>query len=388
MRIVHICLACFYVDGMGYQENILPKYHAKDHEVMIVTSDFAFDASGKRIKKEKKAYDNEYGIPVRVLDESRRYGPYSKYKDYARVYETLSEWQPDIVFCHGGQFVALKDVLRYCRKHPQVKLFIDQHGDYYNMPVDTFRRRLGQRMIYGHWMRKAVRYCSRFWGVTPWRCEYLHDVYGIPKEKIGLLPMGGDDEKIPLDRKAEVSRRIREQHGIVPTDFVIVTGGKIDAAKRIDLLMKAVRELDGDDIKLLVFGQPNEAMRDEIERLAQDSRIHLAGWIPSDAAYEYFLAADLAVFPGTHSVLWEQACACGVPGVFRDWEGMHHVDVGGNAVFLKEDSVDELKAVLHRLYTHRDALQTMTAVAREKAVPTFSYRRIAQRAIVEEQGSW
>ncbi len=385
MRIVHICLACFYVDGMGYQENILPKYHAKDHEVLIVTSDFAFDASGNRIKKEKKAYDNEYGIPVRVLDESRRYGPYSKYKDYDGVYDTLCDWQPDIVFCHGGQFVALKDVLTYCRKHPQVKLFIDQHGDYYNMPVDTFRRRMGQRMIYGHWMRKAVRYCERFWGVTPWRCDYLRDIYGIPEEKIGLLPMGGDDEKIPFAKREAVSREIRERHGLSPDDFVIVTGGKIDAAKRIDALMKAVRAMDGTDIKLLVFGQPNDEMREEIERLAEDERICLAGWIPSDEAYRYFLAADLAVFPGTHSVLWEQACACGVPGVFRDWEGMHHVDVGGNAVFLKDDSADGIRTVLMDLYTHRDAVSAMKAVALEKGIPTFSYRRIAARAIDEDR---
>ena len=43
MKIVHICLACFYVDGMGYQENLLPKYHAQKHDVTIITSDFAFD---------------------------------------------------------------------------------------------------------------------------------------------------------------------------------------------------------------------------------------------------------------------------------------------------------------------------------------------------------
>jgi hypothetical protein len=56
MKIVHLCLANFYVDGMGYQENILPKYHAKEHDVLIVTSDFAFDSEGQRIKKEKKFY--------------------------------------------------------------------------------------------------------------------------------------------------------------------------------------------------------------------------------------------------------------------------------------------------------------------------------------------
>lgn len=382
MRIVHICLACFYVDGMAYQENLLPKYHAQEHEVFIVTSDFAFDATGQKIKKEKKEYRNEYAIPVKVLEKSRRYGPYSRYNDYQHLYPTLQELRPDVIFCHGGQFVALKDVIRYCKKNPRVRLFIDQHGDYYNTPVDTARKRLGQYWIYGYWMRKAVPYTEKFWGVTPWRCEYLNDVYAIPKEKIGFLPMGGDDEKICFSRQEEIRDRIRRENGIASTDLLVVTGGKIDSPKRIDMLMQAVAELNRDDLKLLVFGQPNDQMQQRIRELAADRHIRYVGWIPSDAAYDHFLAADLAVFPGTHSVLWEQACACGLPGVFRHWDGMHHVDVGGNAVFLHEDSIEEIKRVLLQLHTQPEKLAQMKHIAQTKGISMFSYRQIAKKAIL------
>ena len=167
MRIVHICLACFYVDNMAYQENLLPKYHAQQHDVYILTSDFAFDAKGKRIRKEKKEYRTEYGLPVKVLEESQRYGPYSRYKDYDGIYAALEKIDPDVIFCHGGQFVALKDVVRSCRQNRQVRLYIDQHSDYYNTPVNTFKRRMGQYLIYGHWMRKAVKYARKFWGRYP-----------------------------------------------------------------------------------------------------------------------------------------------------------------------------------------------------------------------------
>ncbi len=27
MKIVHMCLGCFYPDNYSYQENMLPKYH-------------------------------------------------------------------------------------------------------------------------------------------------------------------------------------------------------------------------------------------------------------------------------------------------------------------------------------------------------------------------
>ena len=383
MRIVHICLACFYVDGMGYQENMLPKYHAKDHEVLIVTSDFAFDGTGTRIKKEKKEYLNEYGIPVKVLERSRRYGPYSRYGDFAQVYETLCDWKPDVIFCHGGQFIALKDVLRYCKKHSGVKLYLDQHGDYFNTPVNTRRKYLGQRWIYGYWMRKAVPLAEKFWGVTPWRCEYLREVYGIPAEKVDLLPMGGDDEKICFAQQAQIRERIRAQHDILPTDFLVITGGKIDPAKHIDQLMQAVAELDREDLKLLVFGQPNASMKAEIEALAKNRHVRYIGWIPAEAVYDYFLASDLAVFPGTHSVLWEQACACGLPGVFKKWTGMQHVDVGGSALFLEGNSTEEIKGALRFVLEKPECLENMKRIAQEMAIKQFSYREIARRSIAQ-----
>jgi len=381
MKIVHICLACFYVDAMGYQENMLPKYHAQDHEVYIITSDYAFDASGKTVRKKEKEYINEYGIPVKVLEKSRRFGPYSRYNDYKDVYATLKDLQPDIIFCHGGQFVALMDVIRYCKHNRQIKLYIDQHADYYNTPVDTVKQRLSHYWIHGYWMRKAARYAEKFWGVTPWRCEYLNDVYGIPKEKIDLLPMGGDDEKIRFDRQKEISLCIRERYDIAQDDFLIITGGKIDRAKNIDLLMKAVSNLDNEKIKLLVFGQPNDDMKAEIEKLAQNVHIRYIGWIPSDAVYDYYLASDLAFFPGTHSVLWEQACACGLPGIFKKWPGMQHVDVGGNALFLEQDSTEEMQTVIRWLLEKPEVYQNMKQVAMDTAVGVFSYRDIARRSI-------
>lgn len=383
MKIVHICLACFYVDNMAYQENLLPKYHAQAYEVYILTSDYAFDSKGNKTQKEKIEYVNEYGIPVSVLQESRRFGPYSRYKDYDGLYAALEKIGPDVIFCHGGQFVALMDVVRYCKHHRQVRLYIDQHGDYYNTPVNTVKRRMAQYLIYGHWMRKAIKYASKFWGVTPWRCEYLHDVYGISKEKIGFLPMGGDDDKIRFAEQQDVRTQIRREHDIADDDFLIITGGKIDRAKNIHLLMQAVSGLGYEKVRLLVFGQPNDAMKAEIEELAKDKHIRHIGWIPSEAVYDYFLASDLAVFPGTHSVLWEQACACGLPGIFKKWPGMLHVNVGGNALFLEQDSAEEMQAVVRKLLDEPEIYRKMKQTAVEKGVKVFSYRDIARRSIEE-----
>jgi glycosyltransferase involved in cell wall biosynthesis len=383
MNIVHICLACFYVDGMGYQENLLPKYHSEKHGVTIITSDFAFDNQSQTTRKESKYYHNEYGIPVIVLDKSNRFGPYSKYRDYDKLYETLWDLKPDVIFCHGGQFVALMDVIRYCKKNRDVKLFIDQHGDYYNSPVNSLRQKIGHKWLYGHWIRKAIPYTEKFWGVTPWRCQYLEEIYSVPKDKIGLLVMGGDDDKIDFENQMNIKKEIRECHNVSDTDFLIVTGGKIDKTKNIHLIVRALKEIDSKEVKLLVFGQPSNDFEQEfLSEVNACEQVRYIGWIPSEAVYDYFLSADLCVFPGTHSVLWEQACACGLPGVFKSWEGMQHVDMDGSAVFLYEDTAEEIKDTLLYIMSHQEQYQKMKCAANiGKSI--FSYREIAQRAIDE-----
>ena len=42
--------------------------------------------------------------------------------------------------------------------------------------------------------------------------------------------------------------------GISADDFLLVTGGKIDQKKNIDLLMQAVERINSSHVKLIVFG--------------------------------------------------------------------------------------------------------------------------------------
>lgn len=381
MKIVHICLAASYVEGFGYQENILTQLHAQmGHSVTVLTTDRTFNSKYERTIRENFDYVNEFGIHVKTLTRNTKYWIY-RFGMFNGVYEELDKVKPDIIFIHGGQFYALKNVIEYCKKNRNVKLYIDQHGDYYNMHVNTWKEKIVHHHIYGHWMRKAIHYTEKYWGVTPWRCQFLHEVYRIPENKTGLLVMGGDDRYIHFDKLSEIRNDIRRSLNLADDDFVVITGGKIDKTKNIHLLIGAIRDIDFEQVKLIVFGQPNDEMQDEIESLSEDKHIRYIGWLDSTKAYDYFMASDLAVFPGTHSVLWEQACACGLPGLFKDWHGMHHVNVNGSAEFLKEDSADEMKSKITELYQDKTKYMKMKNAAWEYARNEFSYMEIAKRAI-------
>ncbi len=388
MQIVHISIACFYIEGMGYQENILPRIHKQmGYDVSIITVQSCYNGISKNPigHRSVSTYYNEDGVEVTILPGNPVKNKYRKiFSPRSKgLYEKLKEIAPDIIFVHGVQTFDTLAVLRYKKENPEVRLFADQHGDYYNMPVNTWKRYWYQRFIIGYIARKTARLVERFWGVTPWRVDYLLNVYKIPRDKVGLLVMGGDDSKIDFSRKEEYRKQLCEKLNFSTNDFIIVTGGKIDRAKNFHLLAEAVKRLPR-FCKLVIFGRPTAEMAPYFAQLSD--KVQCVGWIPSDEAYSYFLAADLGVFPGTHSVLWEQAVACGLPCIFKHWPGMDHVDVGGNAILLDQPTadaeyIDMLEQTISRLMGRDSEYEKMCQVAEQKGIKEFSYKEIARRAI-------
>src|SRR5690606_17293733 len=106
--------------------------------------------------------------------------------------------------------------------------------------------------------------------------------------------------------------------------------------------------------------------------LADGEKIKYIGWIDSNDSYNYFAASDLGVFPGRHSVLWEQAVGSGLPCIFKYWEGTTHVDLGGNCIFLYKDTVSEIKASIEKVINTK-SYRKMKLIAEEKGMVEFSY---------------
>ena len=183
------------------------------------------------------------------------------------------------------------------------------------------------------------------------------------------------------DNRMNIRKELRLRYNIPDDGFLVVTGGKIDRTKNIHLLVEAVSCLRNNNVFLLVFGSLTEEMKEYCTPKFKDN-IQYLGWLDSKNVYPYFLAADLAVFPGTHSVLWEQALSCGIPGIFKDWDsGFNHVDCGGNALLLKEISTETLTDEISRLANDNTRYNEMKSVAENVARKEFSYIEIAKKAI-------
>ena len=86
MRVLHCCLAAFYIDNYGYQENILPRMHkAQGHDVMILASTETYVDNLNLGYVKSNNYINEDGIPVIRIPYKR--GIPSKLVHKLRIYE-------------------------------------------------------------------------------------------------------------------------------------------------------------------------------------------------------------------------------------------------------------------------------------------------------------
>ncbi|MBQ9991373.1 MAG: glycosyltransferase family 4 protein [Lachnospiraceae bacterium] len=385
MKIVHICLAGGYTEGLNYQENIIIKYQAMDgHEVSLITTDYCFTEGVWGLCQTESDYINPQGVRIIRLPFACPL-PYNFNRHigiFKGTYRLLEELQPDTIFVHNVQFQDLRTIVRYKKKHREVKIYVDNHSDFSNSARNWFTR----NTLYRFWWKPCAKamepWAEVFWGVMPSRVDFLQNIYGISKQKTDLLVMGADDESVERASDPKVRKSIREKYGINERDFLLVTGGKIDAFKTQTLLLQeAVGEIEDPEIKLLIFGSVDEELKEKLLSLCDEQKVRYIGWAKGEEAYSYVAAADLVVFPGRHSVYWEQVVAQGIPMICKYWEGTTHVDIGGNVEFLREDSVDLIKKTLLKIRNHPDQYEKMLKAAQGPGKEDFSYKTIARKSV-------
>ncbi len=386
MKVLHLALQAPYNEGWGYQENLLTKYQVKlGNEVVLVTTCNKNSGDSRITVCEPEDYISSDGFRVIRLDYEHFYPQkIANLLQYFKIYKLLKEIRPDFIMVHGLSNISVIQIQKYLKNdNPNCVVIADNHMDYNNAKGYVNKNiSMKIRMLFVNAVNKKMNKIYRkVYGVTPIRCEFANEIFGTPKEKLDVLPAGADDEYIDFENKEKISKTVRNENEISDDDFLIITGGKIDKKKNIDILMDAISKINNEKIKLLVFGKCDDQIKEKIEALAKHHNIRYVGWVDSKETYKYFLASDLVFFPGQHSVMWEQACACGTPCVFTDVYGVHHVDIGGNCLFLKEVTVDKIIDLLENLLNNPQEYNEMLKVAKSEKRKTFLYSELAKKSL-------
>lgn len=385
MKIAHVCLTGPYNDGWTYQENMLARHHRlMGHDVVVLATPYSTDVeTGKFQWFEVGRSINTEDVQIVRLPPvfgrtPQRWSRLSVYRDVRRC---LEEYSPDVVFVHGCQFLDAVAVAKYCRGHGATQLYVDNHADWFNSASNWVSRKVLHGIIWRTCAKALEPHACRFWGVTEDRCRFLIEMYGVAPGKVGLLPLGAEVDQLTNSERLATRAEVRARYSVPLDDFLIVAGGKINRDKNVHLLMRAVVGMGLPGVKLLVFGSVLEDVREEFLCLAKSPSIRYVGWADPSNMMRYLTAGDLAVFPGSHSVLWNQVVLAGVPALFRRWGEDTAVDIGGNCLFLNRGDVEEISSVLQKIMTDSNLYETMRTAAQSSARMKFAYSRIARLAI-------
>lgn len=380
MKILHISLYGPVTDGWNYQDNMLPKYQVKNgNTVYMITSKWIYNSNGQIVYYDKTNYVYD-GIIMYRLDLKFGVNIHSKVKVYSGLYKLIETIKPECIFVHNIAFIDIKRIVQYAKNY-EVIIYADNHNDFSNSAQNWISKNIFHKRIWKHYAKMIEPYVTKFYGTSPARVDFLIDIYGLSPQKCELLVMGADDELVTQVVKNNSGTLIREKYNIKENDILIVTGGKIDSFKiQTLLLMEAVRNINNERVKLIVFGSVDSKLKRKVLELCDSRVVQYVGWIKAEESYQYFEAADLVVFPGRHSVFWEQVAGQGKPLVCKYWKGTTHIDVGGNVVFLYEDSAEEIGMVINDIIGNVEKFNNMKEIA-EMSKEKFSYNMISKKAI-------
>lgn len=364
MKIFHI--ADCYIDGWGYQENLLPQYQKRaGHDVVIVADNdhlkYLNNATlAQSILNRGKEYEND-GIKVYKI---REYLTTSSTSLICRgLYKLLEKENPDMIFHHNLNTSTLPVAARYIRSHPRVKLYVDNHADWINESKNKLWHKVFYETLIPWTVRRLSDSVNYYVGVSPLRCQYLNKVFHVPENKVKFLPIGCDT--VGAEQVTESREELRKQYQIKNDAFVVVSGGKLDRNKGTLALIEACENLKAkmDNLHLALFGKIDE----EIQRAAKDKEwITTEGWCDRKKTLSLLKMSDVACWPWLHTTLIEDSVASCVPLVVKMSDNVSHFAKERAGVFLERGGLDELIEALIEVKTNEDQYRQNVVKAREK----------------------
>ena len=381
MKIVHLCLSNFYIDGYAYQENQLVAQHVADgHEVTVITSTESFGADKKPcylVPGDYMGTDNARVIRLpyrRAL--SHRIA--TKIRAYPGVMALLDSLQPDVILFHGLCGWELNTAALYKQQHPSTRLYADCHEDFNNSARTWASKWLLHYAFYRNILRRCLPYIDKVLCITVESIAFSRDFYGVNESLLELFPLGG---KVFVDDEYAATRdSTRAANKWDANTVVFVQSGKIDRAKRLADSLRAFTALPGAHLRFAIAGHIMSDVDDEVRPLiTADARIQELGWIESVQLQALLCAADVYVQPGSQSATMQMSLCCRCPVVLDDVPS-HQMFLNNNG-FLVRDAAGLAQALTKLAKTPRQQLHSMSECSAAIAAQLLDYRQLARRVL-------
>ena len=388
MKILMLC--DFYHESLEYQEQLCAKFYVKHgHAVTVVTSthESVFDYMADRHDNTPPSRAYEHG-GVKIIRLPYRYNILHRLKAFKRIDDLLESEAPDLIFVHDIM-LNFPDCVRYLRRHSRARMIMDYHADYSNSGKNAVSRNILHGVCRKWFLDQARPYLSKIFPIVPASATFLHEIYKVPFSEMELLPLGANIEAAAAARQSGARQILRATLGIRDEDIVIFTGGKLTPAKKTELLLAAAARLKQFPIHVVIVGQAgaaHAAYGEELSRLAAaDSRVHMVGWLNQDDLNRHLAMADLAVFPASQSILWQQAIAMGLPLIVGDagHQDISYLNLEDNIIILRQAEIvaDRLGQAIASVIGDPRRLRAMSEGALRVASEHLDWDRLLQRTL-------
>lgn len=379
MKIAHLCLSCFYIDGYAYQENILISEHlAQGHDVKVFASTETYGGAGVIMYTQPGRYIGAEGAEVVRLP----YGVWphalgKKVRWYPGLAGLLSEFRPEIIFFHGLSAIALLSVSEYVRLNNGCRFIVDCHEDFNNSAKSFISRFFLHKIIYRFAFQYALRQIHKVYAVTPESVRFAIDFYGAPSELVELLPLGGS---VWADEVRELCRMdFRKEYGFCDSDVIIAQTGKLDASKKLKSTLDAFLSHCDASLKLVIAGK----MTDDVEAVCMpliesDPRIFYLGWQTPDGLGRVLAGVDFFLQPFGQTVTTQQAMCLGCAILVQDLPSHRWLYCQNGRLF--KDSKD-LPEVFSWVSREKMMVNAMRAASLAFAIKNLDYKVISKHCL-------
>jgi glycosyltransferase involved in cell wall biosynthesis len=391
-----VLLSETFTKGMGYLENLLPKYLARlGVETHVVASDLPCYYRQQAVRKVYNGFIERLqpgsvevrdGFTLHILGHRKTLG----HMRMTGLREKLSWIRPDVVqTCTPIGWIAL-DVARF-KAAIGYKLFTGSHHHASVFPLATNPapfwsaerlKCLALRTIPGRIVGQATEKCH---AITEDCAEVAARFFGVPRSKLEICPLGVDTELFHAAASAgDVAERAaqRARLGFRENEIVCVYTGRFSAEKNPLLLARAVAELrrQGELYAGLFVGNGEQA-----EEIRGCAGCVTRPFVKVEELGALYRAADIGAWPAQESLSMLDAAACGLPVVANDTMTARERLDGNGVRYRLNDQGDLARALLE--LRGAEKRKAMGARGARRMAEHFSWESIARRRIADYEAA-
>ena len=384
MKIVFLGFASYYTPGMAYQDNVFNSVLLDEgHEVTYLAANDLF-INGEIVDVEPGTEILSDGLKLVRLPYRRFFNATltKKARLFSNVESVLEREAPDIIYCHGVFYQPIWTAARYCRHHPQVRIYADTHASYANSATSWLSLHLLHSVYYRFLYKRLEPLLTQMFYVGLEEKHFFEEVYHPQEKLLSFLPLGG---LCPTDEEyRDMRASAREELSLRDDEILLVHTGKMDQKKETGHLLRAFSNCKGFPGKLVLIGSIPEEVRDTLLPLIEaDPRILFLGWKNADELRRYLCACDLYCQPGSVSATLQNAICCRCPVLAYPHEGYLTHYNRGNILWTR--SSGETEAHLHTIAADPTILKKMASISAAFGQEKLDYRALVRQFVPSAQ---